>query len=102
MAAVYREARGFVLLSAMESMSLSASEAAACHCPLLLSDLPWAKSVFADTVSYCPITRDAKATASIMRQFYEAAPAMKPAAPQVSWIEVARQLKGIYETVLKS
>lgn len=41
LAAIYREARGFVLLSAMESLSLSALEAAACECPLLLSDLPW-------------------------------------------------------------
>ena len=40
----YREARGFVLLSAMESLSLSALEAAACECPLFLSDLPWARS----------------------------------------------------------
>jgi glycosyltransferase involved in cell wall biosynthesis len=42
LAAAYRESRGFVLLSAMESLSLSALEAAACECPLLLSDLPWA------------------------------------------------------------
>jgi len=102
MAAVYREARGFVLLSAMESMSLSASEAAVCECPLLLSDLPWAKSVFRDTVTYCPITGDAAATAKIMREFYDAAPGLKPAARQVTWVEVARQLKELYETLLNS
>src|SRR5882724_3695031 len=38
LAQVYREARGFVLLSTMESLSLSSFEAAACECPLLLSD----------------------------------------------------------------
>ncbi len=46
LARIYREARGFVLLSAMETRSLSAEEAAACECPLLLSDLPWAHSAF--------------------------------------------------------
>ena len=46
LAQVYREARGFVLLSAMESLSLSALEAAACECPLLLSRLPWATTRF--------------------------------------------------------
>src|SRR6185436_17555819 len=38
----YRACRGFVLLSDMETRSLAAEEAAACECPLLLSDLPWA------------------------------------------------------------
>src|ERR1019366_3397161 len=32
LARIYREARGFVLLSAMETRSLSAEEAAACEC----------------------------------------------------------------------
>jgi glycosyltransferase involved in cell wall biosynthesis len=102
MASVYREARGFVLLSTMESMSLSASEAAACECPLLLSDLPWAKSVFKDTVSYCPITPDTARTAGLIREFYDRAPGMPPAARQVTWLEVARQLKELYEKLLKS
>jgi glycosyltransferase involved in cell wall biosynthesis len=35
LAAAYRNARGFVLLSTMETLSLSALEAAACECPLL-------------------------------------------------------------------
>ncbi|MFM2081843.1 MAG: hypothetical protein RL380_534, partial [Verrucomicrobiota bacterium] len=48
LATIYRQARGFVLLSAMESLSLTALEAAACACPLLLSDLPWARSAFGD------------------------------------------------------
>lgn len=46
LAAVYRAARGFVLLSVMETRSLAAEEAAACKCPLLLSDLPWARATF--------------------------------------------------------
>ncbi len=52
LAKIYRAARGFVLLSAMETRSLAAEEAAACECPLLLSDLPWARSTFEAT---CPL-----------------------------------------------
>jgi len=33
LAAIYRAARGFALLSTMETRSLSAEEAAACECP---------------------------------------------------------------------
>jgi len=101
MAAIYREARGFVLLSTMESQSLSASEAAACECPLLLSDLPWAKSVFKDTVQYCPITSDTARTASALREFYDAAPALKPPDKPPTWPEVAREMKKLYETLVQ-
>ena len=96
LAEIYREARGFVLLSAMESLSLSALEAAACECPLLLSDLPWARVTFADAASYCPITRDVSSTAKSLRAFYDAAPTLHPPPKPKSWIEVAQQLKGIY------
>ncbi len=102
MAGVYREARGFVLLSAMESLSLSALESAATQCPLLLSDLPWARTVFKESVSYCPITPDTKRTAVILRRFYDAAPSLKPPAKPLTWIEVARQLKSIYESLLNT
>jgi glycosyltransferase involved in cell wall biosynthesis len=102
LAAIYREARGFVLLSAMESLSLSALEAAACECPLLLSDLPWARTTFSDTVKYCPVTTDMKKTAAVLRQFYDAAPTLQPPAKPVTWLEVARQLKALYETLLKT
>jgi glycosyltransferase involved in cell wall biosynthesis len=102
LAEAYRQARGFVLLSAMESLSLSALEAAACQCPLLLSDLPWAKTVFRDNVSYCPVTPDISRTASVLRQFYDAAPNLPPPAKPLTWVEVARQLKALYEGVLKT
>lgn len=97
MARVYREARGFVLLSTMESLSLSALEAAACECPLLLSDLPWARTVFDKSVSYCPITSDVSRTASALRQFYDAAPNLKPPPKPLTWVEVAHQFKTLYE-----
>lgn len=100
LAQVYREARGFVLLSAMESLSLSALEAAACECPLLLSRLPWATTVFRESACYCPIGLSAARTAVFLRQFYDAAPGLKPPPRPLTWLEVGQQLKRLYETLL--
>jgi glycosyltransferase involved in cell wall biosynthesis len=100
LARVYREARGFVLLSAMESLSLSALEAAACECPLLLSRLPWATTFFREGACYCPITSPAARTATFLRQFYDAAPGLKPPPRPPTWLEVGQQLKRVYETLL--
>ena len=100
LAQIYREARGFVLLSNMESLSLSALEAAACECPLLLSDLPWARCAFGDAARYCPVTKSAETTAKGLRDFYDAAPGL-PAPPKpASWNEIGRQLKQIYQKVI--
>jgi len=102
LAQIYREARGFVLLSNMETRSLSAEEAVACECPLLLGDLPWARSTFGDAARYCPMTKSTARTAGALRAFYAAAPSL-PAPPKpASWIEVARQLKEIYEDLCGS
>jgi glycosyltransferase involved in cell wall biosynthesis len=102
LAQVYREARGFVLVSAMESLSLSALEASACECPLLLSDLPWARSVFQQSVTYCPVTSSAARTAAVLRQFYDAAPRLKPPPKPAAWREVAGQLKNIYASLFST
>jgi glycosyltransferase involved in cell wall biosynthesis len=101
LAGIYREARGFVLLSRWETLSLSALEAAACECPLLLSDLPWARTVFKETVAYCPIDASIEATAARLRQFYDAAPGLKPPPKPLTWMEVALKLKQVYEQLLK-
>ena len=101
LAEIYREARGFVLLSAMESLSLSALEASAAECPLLLSDLPWARTVFGDHAIYCPSGSVAQ-TAGVLRSFYEHAPSLaKPPKPP-TWSEVAMQFKSVYEALLKN
>lgn len=99
LASIYRAARGFVLLSTMETLSLSALEAAACECPLLLSDLPWARSVFKRDATYCPVA-DATRIATVLRQFYDAAPSLKPPPKPCAWTDVALQLKRIYESLL--
>lgn len=99
LAEVYREARGVVLLSTMESLSLTALEAAACECPLLLSDLPWARTVFGNVATYCPITGSVRKTAAALRSFYEAAPRLPVPPKPLSWIEVARKLQAVYESL---
>jgi glycosyltransferase involved in cell wall biosynthesis len=102
LAQVYHEARGFVLLSAMETRSLSAEEAAACECPLLLSDLPWARSTFGGTAKYVPVTKSVARTAAALGAFYAAAPSLSVPTKPLGWPEVARQLKTIYERVLST
>ncbi len=98
----YRRARGFVLLSTMESLSLSALEAAACGCPLLLSDLPWARTTFGNTAIYCSAKAGKATLANCLRKFYDSAPRL-PVSPQpASWAQVAEQLRFVYEHVLKT
>ena len=101
LAQVYREARGFVLFSAMESMSLSALEAAACECPLLLSDLPWARSTFGEHARYCSVS-PLKHTAKHLRAFYDQAPSLKPPPRPMTWLMVGRQLKELYEQLSRT
>ena len=101
MARIYREARGFVLLSTKESLSLSALEAAACECPLLLSDLPWARVTFKESAQYCPIASPA-VTARHLRAFYEAAPTLALPPQPLTWRQVGEQMKRIYEEVLST
>jgi len=101
LARIYREARGFVQLSTMESLSLSALEAAACGCPLLLSDLPWARSTFQEQACFCPVDAGTHRTAKVLRAFYDEAPGMKPPRQPMRWDDVARQLRSVYEGCLK-
>jgi glycosyltransferase involved in cell wall biosynthesis len=99
---IYREARGFVLLSTMETRSLSSEEAAACECPLLLSDLPWARDVFGEGAAYCPPNGSLDEIAQKLRGFYDAAPNRPIPAKPKSWIEVAHQFRAVYEQVMKT
>jgi glycosyltransferase involved in cell wall biosynthesis len=70
MAKIYKSASGFVLLSSMESLSLSALEAAAGNCPLLLADLPWARSTFGDGATYCRLG-PGKQESRALKDFYK-------------------------------
>jgi len=98
LAHIYQKARGFVLLSTMESLSLSALEAAASGCPLLLSDLPWARCTFGDHATYCPIS-DTRFTAVALREFYDLAPTLPTPPKPCPWSEVAGDLLKIYRSL---
>ncbi len=98
LAALYRKARGFVLLSTMESLSLSALEASAVGRPLLLSDLAWARRAFGANASYCPIA-PVDTTAHFLRKFYEDAPSLPLPTRPLEWHDVATQLSGIYRSL---
>ena len=98
MAEIYRSARGFVLLSTMESLSLSALEAAASGCPLLLSDLPWARSTFAEHACFCADSSLAVMTRSL-RAFYDL-PHHPVSLPPARWKDVATSLRDLYQEIL--
>jgi len=86
------------MLSAWESLSLSALEAAACECPLLLSDLPWRAAHSRETLLLPHHFTETDGW--ILRTFYDQAPSLKPPPKPLTWIEVARQLERIYRSVL--
>lgn len=95
----YRRASGFVLLSSMESQSLSALEAAACGCPLLLSDLSWAKVSFGAEASYAPVTSAAR-TAPHLREFFRRVSSAPRVHKVLGWNEVASQLAQVYREAM--
>jgi glycosyltransferase involved in cell wall biosynthesis len=97
MAEIYRSARGFVLLSTMESLSLSALEAAASGCPLLLSDLPWARSAFADHARYCADSSLPGMTRAL-RSFYDS-PHHPVSLTPARWRDVATSLSDLYQGI---
>jgi len=100
LAKIYRSARGFVLLSTMETRSLSAEEAAASECPVLLSDLPWAHGTFTQGAQFCPVTDSIPVIAATLRRFYDAAPTLPCPPRPATWSEVAQQFRNVYEKVM--
>jgi glycosyltransferase involved in cell wall biosynthesis len=102
LAKIYRRARGFVLPSTMESLSLSALEAAACECPLLLVKLPWATSTFGEAASYLPNTSNSEKMAVYLKKFWEGSMRADAGAETeiFRWRDIARKLKALYLEVL--
>jgi glycosyltransferase involved in cell wall biosynthesis len=102
LAQYYQRALGFVLLSTMESLSLSALEAAAAGCSLLLSDLPWARGTFGNNAEYCSVKGTDQETGSVLKRFVETAGSKPQKLVPFRWIEVAKQLVGIYQHVRRN
>jgi glycosyltransferase involved in cell wall biosynthesis len=103
MISLLQSARGFVLMSKFENWCLSAHEAVACGLPLLVQNQKWSQERFGNRARYFDKIGFSKRNAEILRKFWEDAPAFP--APEVklfSWDEVARQLKAVYESVLKT
>jgi glycosyltransferase involved in cell wall biosynthesis len=99
LAGVYRRARGFVLLSAMESLSASALEAVAAGCPLLLSDLPWARETFGGKATYCAAWSP-EGMAGALHDFAASAPGLpRPSLPP-TWLEVGGQILSVYRAIM--
>ena len=65
---------------------------------LLLSDLPWARSVFGESVAYCPIGSPAQ-TAANLKSFYDAAPRTSKPMHPITWQEAGAQYQAIYAEV---
>lgn len=98
LAPVLQTARGFVLLSTMETQSTAALAAAAAGCPLLLSDLPWARSTFKEHAWYLGLG-GREGTAAGLRRFHDAAPNLPRAPLPLSWSDVASCLANIYTSL---
>jgi len=101
LAQALRQARGFVLLSHWESLSLSTLEAAACECRVLLSDQPWAHGAIGENARYCPIAPPAH-TAPYLRKFYDQCSTLLPPPKPLTWDSVAQKLKIVYERLLST
>jgi glycosyltransferase involved in cell wall biosynthesis len=95
LAGLYRRAAGFALISTMESQSLSALEAASCQCPLVLSDLPWARETFPTGALFLPPTASPRDIAQALK-LLDNLPAPAPAA---SWEAVAESLRRLYDRI---
>ena len=99
MASIYQGALGFVLLSSMESLSLSALEAAAGGCPLLLAELPWARASFGSKATYSPLgSREEEARK--LKEFYHGIEKVPRPPVPCRWGDVGKQLYRIYEGLL--
>jgi glycosyltransferase involved in cell wall biosynthesis len=98
LAGIYRRARGMVLLSQWESLSLAALEAAACDCPLLLSDLPWARASFGRQATYCPLGSPALQS-RFLREFHSRADTLPRPPRPATWEEIGHALLRVYQRV---
>jgi glycosyltransferase involved in cell wall biosynthesis len=99
MAKIYQEAPGFVLMSSMESLSLSALEAAASGCPLLLAELPWARASFGNRAKYS-LLRSREEEARKLKEFYHGIERVPPPPVPCRWGDVGKKLCRIYEGLL--
>jgi glycosyltransferase involved in cell wall biosynthesis len=101
MVALLQSARGFVLMSQFENWCLSAHEAVACGLPVLVPDQNWSRERFGNAAYYFKTIGYGADNVARLKKFYAEAPALPPPAIKLhSWLEVALELKKVYEKVL--
>lgn len=100
--AYLRRARGFALLSQFESGCIAIYEAAAAGLPLFLSDLPWAERVYKSAKNSRFVTPSTpEHVAKKLVGFYNNAHRLAETTfPLLTWQEVAKRYRAIYEKVL--
>lgn len=100
---ILKTARGFVLLSTMETQSTAALAAAASGCPLLLTDLPWARTTFGENASYLKSSFVDEAghrmLAATLGCFHDNAELLPVPPRPASWADVGSQLAAIYRAL---
>lgn len=98
LSAIYRQAAGFVHFSDGENWCLSAHEAAACGCPLLLPDQPWSRERFGSHATYW---NEHDFRAEMLATFFRSP---GPATPQKipGWETAADGLLSVYQAVRKN
>lgn len=99
-----RRARGFVLLSQMESGCFALYEAAAAGLPLLLSNLPWANQVYNNNpnITFTDLGSE-HSIAERLHRFYAGAHRQdRPTFFVSSWTDIARRYITIYKELYAS
>jgi glycosyltransferase involved in cell wall biosynthesis len=91
----YQKARGVLLLSKMEGMSLAVLEAGAMGIPVLLSKRPWASREYGSEVTYACID-NIQREAHDIRTFWDKANQSPHIKNVLSWTDIAIKLKDIY------
>lgn len=98
-----RGARGFVLLSQLESGCVAVQEAASAGLPLLLSDLTWARGYPpSDDVHHVKLGSQSGINAAVQKFYAQAHRLPRQTFPVLSWEQTARQYADFYERVLRS
>ena len=97
LAHAYSRARGFVLFSLFESLSLSALEAAAAGCRMLITDLPWARTTFGEHAAYCSPGATTAESGRILRNFSDTIDIQPKPEKPLRWAEVANRLLIVYD-----
>jgi glycosyltransferase involved in cell wall biosynthesis len=99
LASMLAQSRGFVLLSTMETVSQSALEAAACGCPMLLSDLDWAQVAFGSNALYCNVNASPPSMAKKLKIFHDQCPTLGQNFQAKSWLKQRGCLREILNSI---